>query len=39
MKILRGELRKYFDTQKGGSEKVVGLRGAPKKLNRFYQNN
>ena len=35
MKILRGgggggKLRKFLDTQKGGSEKIVRLGGAPK---------
>ena len=31
MKILRGGLRKFLDTRRGGSEKIVALgRGAPK---------
>ena len=31
MKILRGGLRKFLDTRRGGSEKIVGLGvGAPK---------
>ena len=38
MKILRGELRKFLDTRKGGSENLYTLNpkggGAPKKLNR-----
>ena len=32
MKILRGGLQKFLDTQKGGSEKIVGLGGGSKTL-------
>ena len=32
MKILRGGLRKFLDTRRGGSEKIVALRGGAPKI-------
>ena len=32
MKILRGGLRKFLDTRRGGSEKFVALRGGAPKI-------
>ena len=32
MKILRGGLRKFLDTRRGGSEKIVALGGGAPKI-------